>query len=71
MGGPDFDHNYLLPEMDRLADVFRLIHCDQRGRGKSTGNVVPEEISLQSEIADPDAVRAYFRLESLALLGSS
>ena len=20
-GGPDFDHNYLLPEMDRLADI--------------------------------------------------
>ena len=25
-GGPDFDHCYLLPEMDRLADAFRLIY---------------------------------------------
>jgi hypothetical protein len=25
-GGPDFDHTYLLPEMDRLADTFRLIY---------------------------------------------
>ncbi len=32
-GGPDFDHSYLLPDMDRLADPFRLIYYDQRGRG--------------------------------------
>jgi pimeloyl-ACP methyl ester carboxylesterase len=25
-GGPDFDHSYLLPDLDRLADAFRLIH---------------------------------------------
>ena len=34
-GGPDFDQSYLLPEMDRLSDSFRLIYYDQRGRGKS------------------------------------
>jgi proline iminopeptidase len=31
-GGPDFDSAYLLPELDRLADGFRLIYYDQRGR---------------------------------------
>jgi len=36
-GGPDFDHNYFLPDMDRLSDSFRLIYYDQRGRGKSSG----------------------------------
>jgi proline iminopeptidase len=25
-GGPDFDHAYLLPDLDRLADSFRLIY---------------------------------------------
>ena len=34
-GGPDFDHTYLLPDMDRLSNAFRLIYYDQRGRGKS------------------------------------
>src|SRR5262245_27481069 len=34
-GGPDFDHGYLLPDMDRLSDTYRLIYYDQRGRGKS------------------------------------
>jgi proline iminopeptidase len=28
-GGPDFDHTYLLPDMDRLSDSFRLIYYDQ------------------------------------------
>ena len=36
-GGPDFDHYYLLPELDRLADSFRLVYYDQRGRGRSAG----------------------------------
>ena len=34
-GGPDFDHSYLLPDLDRLKDRFRLIYYDQRGRGRS------------------------------------
>ena len=38
-GGPDFDHHYLLPEMDRLADSFRLIYDDQHGRGRSAEGV--------------------------------
>jgi proline iminopeptidase len=31
-GGPEFDHSYLLPELDRLSDAFHLIDYDQRGR---------------------------------------
>jgi hypothetical protein len=32
-GGPDFDHLYLLPDLDRFADTYRLVYYDQRGRG--------------------------------------
>ncbi|HVO43290.1 MAG TPA: hypothetical protein VMT34_11735 [Aggregatilineales bacterium] len=28
-GGPDFDHTYLLPDMDRLSDSYGLIYYDQ------------------------------------------
>jgi proline iminopeptidase len=70
-GGPDFDHNYLLPDVDRLADAFRLIYYDQRGRGKSAGNVQPDEVSLQSEIDDLERLREYFQLEYVAVLGHS
>lgn len=70
-GGPDFDHTYLLPDMDRLSGDFRLIYYDQRGRGRSSGNVQPEDVSIQSEIEDLEALRDYFRLESVAVLGHS
>lgn len=62
-GGPDFDHTYLLPDMDRLSDSFRLIYYDQRGRGKSTKNVQPEDVSLASDIEDLESIRKYFQLQ--------
>lgn len=70
-GGPDFDHNYLLPEMDRLASSFHLIYYDQRGRGRSAGDILPEDVSIGSEIEDLESVRRHFGLESVAVLGHS
>jgi proline iminopeptidase len=70
-GGPDFDHHYLLPELDRLADSFRLVYYDQRGRGRSAGEVEADEVSIASEIEDLDSVRRHFRLDSVAVLGHS
>src|SRR6266849_6986121 len=70
-GGPDFDHSYLLPDLDRLADAFRLIYYDQRGRGRSADQVLPEEVTLASEMDDLEMVRQHFHLESPALLGHS
>lgn len=70
-GGPDFDHGYLLPDLDRLADAFRLIYYDQRGRGRSRDQVLPEEVTLTSDVDDLDKVRQHFHLESPALLGHS
>src|SRR5947209_2344725 len=70
-GGPDFDHRYLLPDLDRLADTFRLVYYDQRGRGRSADQVLPEEVTLTSEVDDLDRVRQHFHLASSALLGHS
>ena len=70
-GGPDFDHSYLLPDLDRLAASFRLIYYDQRGRGNSAVQVQPEDVTLQSDLHDLDVVRRHYRLESPALLGHS
>src|SRR5512133_939957 len=70
-GGPDFDHTYLLPDLDRLSDSFRLIYYDQRGRGKSARDVQPDDVSMESEIEDLESVRKYFQLDSVALLGHS
>jgi len=70
-GGPDFDHCYFLPELDRLADAFRLVYYDQRGRGRSAEGVRPEDVTLRSEVEDLERVRAHFGLESIAVLGHS
>src|SRR5215204_2037258 len=64
-GGPDFDHNYLLPDMDRLSDSFSLIYYHQRGRGKSGAHVEPEAVTIASEIEDLECLREYFQLESV------
>jgi len=70
-GGPDFDIAYLLPELDRLSDKFHLIYYDQRGRGRSADHVRPEDVTLESEMADLDQVRKHFRLDKVVLLGHS
>jgi proline iminopeptidase len=70
-GGPDFDHGYLLPDFDRLADAFRLIYYDQRGRGKSAEGVRAEDVTMASEVDDLDRVRQHFQLASAAILGHS
>jgi proline iminopeptidase len=70
-GGPDFDHTYLLPELDLLADSYRLIYYDQRGRGKSAEGVRPEDVTIRSEVEDIERLREHFGLDSIAVLGHS
>jgi proline iminopeptidase len=70
-GGPDFDYDYLLPELDRLAERFRLIYYDQRGRGRSATGVHPNDVTVESEMDDLEHVRRHFGLESMAVLGHS
>ena len=70
-GGPDFNHNYLLPELDRLSSAFRLIYYDQRGRGKSSRDVSPEAVDIETEVDDLDSLRQYFGLNAIAVMGHS
>jgi proline iminopeptidase len=70
-GGPDFDSGYLLPDLDRLADAYRLIYYDQRGRGKSADHVRPDDVTLTSDVEDIDRVRKFFQLKTSVLLGHS
>jgi proline iminopeptidase len=70
-GGPDFDHELFLPEMDQLADLGRLLYYDQRGRGRSFSGETDDDVSIDSEVADLDRVRAWTRFESVALIGHS
>jgi proline iminopeptidase len=70
-GGPDFDHCYLVPDLDRLSDTYHLIYYDQRGRGRSADRVKPEDVTLASDIADIEKVRQFFHVNTVVLLGHS
>ena len=70
-GGPDFDHCYLLPELDELAAACRLIYYDQRGRGRSAPAVQLADVSIESEVADLDRLRQHLGLTTVTLLGHS
>jgi proline iminopeptidase len=70
-GGPDFNHRYLLPELDRLAERCRLVYYDQRGRGRSFAVGAAIEVTMQSEVDDLDCVRCRLGLDTVALLGHS
>jgi proline iminopeptidase len=70
-GGPDFDHQYLLPELDVLAGRFRLVYYDQRGRGRSADGVRPGDVTIDSELDDLDRVRRHLGLKAVAVLGHS
>ena len=70
-GGPDFDHGYLLPDLDRLADGYRLVYYDQRGRGRSSRGVQAGDVSLASDVDDIEQLRLRLRLGKPVLLGHS
>jgi len=70
-GGPDFDTGYLVPDLDRLQDSFRLFYYDQRGRGQSAGGVKPEDVTLASDLDDLERVRLRFKLDRPVMMGHS
>lgn len=69
-GGPGFSHDHLLP-LSKLARDNFLIFYDQRGGGKSTGEITPETINLGTFIDDLDAIRKAYKLDKIAILGHS
>jgi proline iminopeptidase len=70
-GGPDFDHEYLLPDLDRLAGRYHLVYYDQRGRGRSFSGQSPEHVTIASETDDLDRVREWTTHARIAVLGHS
>lgn len=69
-GGPGADHAYLRPGFDALASGRTLIYYDQRGGGESP---VPREtpVGWKEQVADLEALRDLWGIESLTLTGYS
>ena len=69
-GGPGASHDYLLPQMLRLADERELVLYDQRGGGRSkTDDRAP--ITWRTQVEDLGRVASELRLEPLTIVGYS
>jgi proline iminopeptidase len=70
-GGPGLTQDYLLPQMYRLAENNLLIFYDQRGCGKSTGEINSETITIDQFVSDLEAIRQAFHFDKISILGHS
>lgn len=70
-GGPGLTQDYLLPQMFELAKNNFVIFYDQRGCGKSTGDINTDTITIESFLNDIEAIRKSFNLDKISILGHS
>ena len=70
-GGPGMDHAYLRPGMDELARTHRVIYYDQRGGGRTEGEVDRATVNIDAFINDISALADSLRLGRFTLLGHS
>lgn len=69
-GGPGAHHDYLLPQMLRLADRHNVVFYDQRGGGRSRTDD-PAPITWQTQVGDLGQVARELRMHPLTLVGYS
>ena len=70
-GGPGASHDYLLPNLYRLASHYRLVFIDERGSGRSPRLEDTSLYTAEKMADDVEAVRAALQLGKIALLGHS
>ena len=70
-GGPGNSLESIRADMEPLAKGRRVIYYDQRGNGRSDLIADPEKLGYKHHVADLEALRAYFKLEKMSLLGNS
>lgn len=70
-GGPGMEHSYLLPDLPTVVPGRRLVFYDQRGTGKSLGEVDSTTVSIDLFLEDIDAIRLGLGLERIDILAHS
>jgi proline iminopeptidase len=63
--------NWLAELLQPLAEGRRVLFYDPRSRGRSSAVTDARYLSLEDDVADLEAVRRYFGLDRLSLLGAS
>ena len=69
-GGPGFDHIHMLP-MKKLANHYQVIFYDQRGTGRSIGQLDTNAITVENFVDDLELLRTKLRFDKFHLIGHS
>ena len=70
-GGPASSHLTFHPYFSALADTYRVVYLDYRGRGKSEHAGSLAEITFEQDVADLEAVRIALGLDRFSIYGFS
>ncbi len=70
-GGPGMDHNHLFESVSKLSSDLEVIFYDQRGTGKSSGDIDSTNINTATFVDDLEALRQKLSLDKMNLLGIS
>ncbi len=70
-GGPGNTLESILPDLEPLAKNRRVIYYDQRGGGRSDLIRERDRLSVEKHVADLEAVREFFKLDKMTLIGNS
>lgn len=70
-GGPGLSQDYLLPQMARLAKDHLVIFYDQRGCGRSTGEINADTMQIKIFLNDLEAIKKSFGFKKVTILGHS
>lgn len=70
-GGPDWDHSYLLPGLDLVAQTRLVVAFDIRGCGRSTLGLGPQGYQPEFVVRDVEGLIDLLGYERIDLLGFS
>lgn len=70
-GGPDWDHTYLLPGLELVAETRRVVAFDLRGCGRSTRSLGPAGYQPEFVVEDVERLIGILGYERVDLLGFS
>ena len=70
-GGPGLSQEYLLPQMNKLAEDHFVIFYDQRGSGRSENGNEASFIQLNVFVDDLEAIQKAYGLQKVSILGHS
>ena len=58
-------------DLEHFTDYFTMIFFDQRGGGRSSLILDPDSLSWKENVSDIEALRNYFKIDKLNLMGIS